>query len=127
MLAKPRSASHCVHSCAPCTSTCLDSSIASWLVVLLAIAGANLPFLSERLFGLIALPSATSPPVKSLWWRLLELVVLYGVIGLIGRLVEGRLGNVFSQTWEFYAIGAVAFFVLAYPGFVYRYLRRQRR
>ena len=96
-------------------------------MVLLALAGANLPFLSERLFGLIPLPSSVSTPVKSLWWRLLELIVLYGVIGVVGRLVEGRLGNVFSQTWEFYAIGAVVFFVLAYPGFVYRYLRKQRR
>lgn len=105
----------------------LDSSLASWLVVLLAVAAANLPFLSERLFALIPLPSKATPPVKSFWWRLLELTVLYLIIGVIGRLIEGRLGNVFPQTWEFYAIGAVVFLVLAYPGFAYRYLRKQRR
>jgi hypothetical protein len=104
----------------------LDSSVASWLVVLLAIASANLPFLSERLFALIPVPSQSTPPVKSLWWRLLELIVLYLAVGGIGMLIEGRMGNIFPQTWEFYAISAVIFLVLAYPGFAYRYLRKRR-
>jgi hypothetical protein len=104
----------------------LDSSVASWLVVLLAIASANLPFLSERLFALIPAPSQSTPPVKSLWWRLLELIVLYLAVGGIGMLIEGRMGNIFPQTWEFYAISAVIFLVLAYPGFAYRYLRKRR-
>ncbi len=94
--------------------------------MLLAIVSANLPFLSERLFALIPVPSQATPPVKSLWWRLLELIVLYLVVGVIGMLIEGRMGNVFPQTWEFYAIGAVIFLVLAYPGFAYRYLRKRR-
>lgn len=96
-------------------------------MVLLAVAAANLPFLSERLFALIPLSSGLTPPNKSFWWRLFELTVLYLVVGLIGRLVEGRLGNVFPQNWEFYAIGAVVFLVLAYPGFAYRYLRKKRQ
>jgi hypothetical protein len=41
-------------------------------------------------------------------------------------LIEGRMGNIFPQTWEFYAISAVIFLVLAYPGFAYRYLRKRR-
>lgn len=104
----------------------MDSSAASWIVVVLAFACANLPFLSERLFACIALRGQSTPPVKSMWWRLLELIVLYFVVGLVGKLVEGRIGNVFPQTWEFYAIGAVAFLVLAYPGFAFRYLRKRR-
>lgn len=104
----------------------MDTSVASWLVVVLAIVGANLPFLSERLFGLIPVPSKSTPPIKAFWWRLLELVALYAFVGVIGKLIEGRLGNVFPQTWEFYAIGAVAFLVLAYPGFAFRYLRKRR-
>jgi hypothetical protein len=103
----------------------LDSALASWIVVLLAVLAANLPFFSERLFALVPLPTRAEPPHKSLWWRLFELIVLYFVVGLIGILIEGRIGNVFPQTWEFYAIGAVAFIVLAYPGFAYRYLRKQ--
>jgi hypothetical protein len=33
---------------------------------------------------------------------------------------------VFSQTWEFYAISGCMFVVLAFPGFVLRYLRKRR-
>ena len=93
---------------------------------------ANLPFCNERLFAVIpirgravALSSPTAPPFKSFWWRLFELIVLYFVVGLCGLVIEGRIGNVFTQTWEFYAIAAVTFVVLAYPGFAYRYLRKQ--
>jgi hypothetical protein len=50
--------------------------------------------------------------------------VLYGVVGAIARFVEGRLGSVKSQDWEFYAVTACLFVVAAYPGFVWRYLRR---
>ena len=103
----------------------MDSALASWFVVLLAIAAANLPFFSERLFALIPVPSRMVPPIKSFWWRLFELVVLYFAVGLSGVLIEGRIGNVFPQTWEFYATGAVIFIVLGYPGFAYRYLRKQ--
>lgn len=103
----------------------MDISLASWFVILLAFAAANLPFLSERLFGLIPVSSKTPPLDKSMWWRLLELLVLYMLVGLAGRLVEGRTGDVYTQTWEFYAIAAVAFIVLGYPGFAYRYLRKR--
>ncbi len=103
----------------------MDISLASWFVILLALAAANLPFLSERLFGLIALSPKAASTDKSMWWRLLELLVLYFVVGFAGRFVEGRTGDVFSQTWEFYAIAAVAFIVLAYPGFAFRYLRKR--
>jgi hypothetical protein len=103
----------------------VDISLASWFVILLAFASANLPFFSERLFGLIPLSPKTAPTDKSMWWRLLELLVLYSLVGLVGRVVEGRTGDVFTQTWEFYAIAAVAFIVLAYPGFAYRYLRKR--
>jgi len=41
-------------------------------------------------------------------------------------LLESRIGNVFPQTWEFYAITACMFVVLAFPGFVLRYLRKRR-
>jgi hypothetical protein len=103
----------------------VDISLASWFVILLALAAANLPFLSERLLGLIPLPQKAASADKSMWWRLLELVVLYLLVGLVGRFVEGRTGDVFTQGWEFYAIAAVAFIVLAYPGFAFRYLRKR--
>jgi hypothetical protein len=58
--------------------------------------------------------------------RLLELFVLYFVVGGLARLLESRIGNTFPQTWEFYAITACMFVVLAFPGFVLRYLRKRR-
>jgi hypothetical protein len=58
--------------------------------------------------------------------RLLELFVLYFVVGALARLLESRIGSVFTQTWEFYAITGCLFVVLAFPGFVARYLHKRR-
>jgi hypothetical protein len=58
--------------------------------------------------------------------RLLELIVLYFVVGALARLLESGIGGVFRQGWEFYAITGCFFLVLAFPGFVFRYLRKQR-
>lgn len=112
----------------------MDSSLAVWLVVALSLAAANLPFLSERVFGFIPLKPAApadgipaAPRTKPLPLRLLELLVLYFVVGSLARLLESRIGGVFAQNWEFYAITGCLFLVLAFPGFVLRYLRKQGR
>ncbi len=89
--------------------------------MLLALLVANLPWFSERLFHAVTLKSG-----KHVGWRLLELVVLYFVLGGIARLAEQKtLGQVASQHWEFYATTACLFLVLATPGFIYRYLWRR--
>jgi hypothetical protein len=100
----------------------VDVSTASWLVIAFALAFANLPFINESVFGFI--PWAR--PRKPFFVRLVELIVLYCVVGAIAYLLEARIGNVFMQTWEFYAISGCLFVVLAFPGFVMRYLRKQR-
>jgi hypothetical protein len=41
-------------------------------------------------------------------------------------MLESRIGGVFAQNWEFYAITGCLFLVLAFPGFVLRYLRKRR-
>ena len=56
----------------------------------------------------------------------LELVGMFFVVGGIAMLLEGKLGDIHRQNWEFYAINAALFVVFAYPGFVYRYLWRRR-
>ena len=107
----------------------MDSSLAASLVIALALAGANLPFVNERLFALVPVPgraAAGEPRNKALALRLLELVVLYFIVGLVARLLESRIGSVFAQTWEFYAVTGCMFLVLAFPGFVMRYLRKRR-
>jgi hypothetical protein len=53
------------------------------------------------------------------------MVIWYFVVGLLGRLLEQKTGVAHSQHWEFYAVTASMFIVLAFPGFVYRYLWRQ--
>lgn len=90
-------------------------------MILLAVLAANLPFFSERLFALIPLRISAKP----LWLRLLEMLVLYGLVGVLAYFLEARIGNVFTQKWEFYAITACLFIVLAFPGFVFRYLLKR--
>ena len=105
----------------------MDASIASWLVIAVAIAFANLPFLNERVFGFISVkPALGRAHAKFFVVRLLELFVLYFVVGGLARVLESRIGNAFAQTWEFYAITACLFVVLAFPGFVARYLHKRR-
>jgi hypothetical protein len=106
----------------------VDASAASWLVIALALALANLPFMNDKLFGFIPLGAAGQGGARGKHFalRLLELVVLYFVVGALGYALEARIGNAFPQTWEFYAITACLFIVLAFPGFVVRYLRRRR-
>ena len=105
----------------------MDASLASWLVIAVAIAFANLPFVNERVFGFIPLkPALGEAHAKYFAVRLLELFVLYFVVGALARLLESRIGGVFAQTWEFYAITGCLFVVLAFPGFVARYLHKRR-
>lgn len=106
----------------------MDVSLASWLVIAVALALANLPFLNESVFGFLPLePARNAAHAKYFVVRLLELFVLYFVVGGLAYLLESRIGNVFTQTWEFYAISACTFVVLAFPGFVLRYLRKRHR
>ena len=99
----------------------MDASLSGWLVIMLAALAANLPFLNERLFAVIPLQMRSKP----FWLRLIELILLYGVVGTVGYLLEARIGNVFPQRWEFFAVTVFLFIVLAYPGFVFRYLRKR--
>ena len=106
----------------------MDVSLAAWIVLAAALAAANLPFLSERVFGFLPLKPAQAGQVaaKPFVARLLELLVLYFLTGLLAWLLESRIGNVFAQGWEFYAVTGCMFLVLAFPGFVARYLRKRR-
>jgi hypothetical protein len=103
----------------------VDVALSSWFVILLAVLAANLPFFNERLFALLELSYFGQPPVKPFWVRLVELVILYFAVGAAAYLLEARIGSVFPQKWEFYAVTGCLFIVLAFPGFVLRYLRKR--
>jgi len=102
----------------------MNQSVAVWLLILIALAAANLPFINERLFALIPL-GVRMQRDKSFVLRVIEVVVLYGLVGVLGYLFESTIGNPFKQRWEFYAITFSLFVVLAFPGFVIRYLMRR--
>ncbi|KAB0326044.1 DUF2818 family protein [Janthinobacterium sp. PLB04] len=107
----------------------MDVTASSWLVIALGILGANLPFLNEKLFAAVPLKRAAQAEQgwrKPLALRLLEMVILYFIVGAVAFALEARIGNGFPQTWEFYAITGCLFLVLAFPGFVTRYLRKRR-
>lgn len=89
------------------------------LIVVLALAAANLPFATRRIFFVGPAPDGD----KSFGWRLAELIALYFVVGGIAGWFEARAyGGVYAQDWQFYAITACLFIVFAYPGYAIRYL-----
>ncbi|WP_090045898.1 DUF2818 family protein [Limnohabitans sp. 2KL-27] len=90
-------------------------------LVLLALLAANLPFANQRI--LLVGPQRSSKP---LFWRLIELVALYFVVGGIGLALENHNGQIAPQGWEFYAVTGTMFVTLAFPGFVYRYLMHRK-
>ena len=87
----------------------------------MGMALANLPFLSQRLFGLVGLKSP-----KSAFIRLTELLAFYAFTGVTGLFLERGLGQQFPQGWEFYAITLALFLTFAFPGFTYCYLFKRR-
>jgi hypothetical protein len=98
----------------------MNQNAAIWLLLVLAFAAANLPFLNERVFGVFALKGA-----KPFVVRVVELFTLYVLVGLVGLTLERVIGNAFTQKWEFYATTFTLFLVMAFPGFVLRYLLRR--
>lgn len=95
----------------------MSQAASVWLVVGLALLAANLPFISNRLFGVLVLKTP-----KNLAVRLAEMVVWYLVVGGLGLYLEQRSGQIAPQGWEFYAITGTLFLTFAFPGFTYRYL-----
>ena len=99
----------------------MSQSLQITLLLALALVAANLPFLNHRvlLLGPVRHP-------KALALRLLELVLLYFVVGAVGLMLEKHAGQIAPQGWEFYAVTGAMFLTLAFPGFVYRYLVHRR-
>ena len=96
-----------------------QQSILIGILLLMAIILSNLPFLSHRIFGILALRK-----IKPSWVTALELLISYFMLGSLAYFFETSLGNIFPQKWPFYVVTFILFITLGYPGFVYRYLRR---
>lgn len=106
-------------------------------LLLAAVLFANLPWINERLLGVIPLRAGAKP----FWMRLLEWGAGLGVVALLAwRLELGCQisvtaflgfaecpGEVHPKTWEFYTVGVVLYAVFALPGFIYFAERRRHR
>jgi hypothetical protein len=98
------------------------SPIFIWILLIIAIIAANLPWLGERFFFFFNPPGQQE---KRVWMRLLEWFVLYLLVGFIAMGLEKKAtGNIYQQDWEFYVVTLCLFVVFAIPGFVYRYQLR---
>jgi Protein of unknown function (DUF2818). len=62
---------------------------------------------------------------KGWFVRLAEVIVMYFIVGGISMALESRLGQIYPQQWQFYAVSGSMFLVLAFPGYVLRYLSRR--
>ena len=100
----------------------MTNPVSVWLVIVFALFAANLPFLTQRLFGVVPLRAP-----KPLALRLAELVAMYFVVGGLGLLLERHAGQIAPQRWEFYAITGALFITLAFPGFIWCYLWKHRK
>jgi hypothetical protein len=100
----------------------LNHALEVWLVLATALVAANLPFVNERLF----IVGPKRAPSKAFGWRLLELLLLFGAVIGLGFALEARIGQRHAQGWEFYAAALAMFVTFAFPGFIWRYLRRGR-
>ena len=100
----------------------MNQTLAVWLLIALALVSANLPFLTERVFAVLPWKQAGRPRSSRsgcVWWK------CWCSIWSWARWVSPsspRWATAFPRPGEFYAITLSLFLVLAYPGFVYRYL-----
>ena len=99
----------------------MSQTASVWLVILLALLAANMPFVSNRVLAVYALKGS-----KNLALRMAELLVWYLLVGGFSFYLEQRNGQISPQGWEFYAVTATLFITFAFPGFTYRYLFKHR-
>jgi len=88
-------------------------------LLLLLLAAANAPFLSARVLLLGPLR-----PQRGFGLRLLELLLLGGLWLGLALGLEAYQGQRHPQGWAFYAVLLCLLLTFAFPGFVWRYLRR---
>lgn len=89
-------------------------------LLVLAFIAANIPFMSNRFLLFKTLKR------KPFGYHLIELIILYFLVGILARILEGQVGVVHSQEWQFYVTTLCLFIVFAFPGFVLRFFWKSR-
>ena len=74
----------------------MSQTASIWLVILAALVAANLPFFNARWLQLGPLRAQRKP----LAMCLLEMVLLYFIVGGVALLLERRVGQIAPQGWE---------------------------
>lgn len=93
----------------------MAQSHAYGVLLVVAFAAANLPWLSGRFLLLVKLH-------KTAGWRWLEWLVCYGLAVLSVTAMEDKFaGEVYDRQREFYVATLCLFMVFALPGFIYHY------
>lgn len=98
----------------------LGASVSVWMLLGIGVVAGNLPFFNER--ALLIGPCLKD---KGVGWRLIELLLLASLTVALGMVVESRIGQRQSQSWPFYVAALCLFITFAFPGFVWRHLRRR--
>ncbi len=104
----------------------MNTTIAIFILFILALIAANIPFISDRVMLLY-----TGKSRKLFWLRMFEWFIMYLLTLTLATGLEIKLYGeayskiwefwLFPQHWEFYIITLCLFMVFALPGFVYRY------
>lgn len=97
----------------------MNTDAQAWLLLAVALLLANLPFLTERI---LFVGPKRAP--KAFGWRLLELLLAAAAVVGLGTLIEVRIGQRHPQDWPFYVTLLGLMLTFAFPGFVWRHLRR---
>ena len=87
---------------------------------MVALIAANLPFINERLF--IVGPRRAADKASA--GACSSCCCCSARSSALGLALESRIGQRHPQGWEFYAAAVACSSRFAFPGFVWRYLRR---
>lgn len=93
------------------------------VLLLLMLLGANWTFFVPRRLVLLPAPECG----KTFAWHALEWLVSGSLVLLSGQWLESyHHGQAHTQGWAFYTVFSCLFLTAAFPGFVWRFLRRKR-
>lgn len=93
---------------------------ATSLLLIIALICANLPFTTQKWFGMMALVR------KRFWHHLLELALGFLFVAGLAYFLEAQNGSVQPQHWQFYVVVVCLYLILAFPGFVLCYFWHSR-
>lgn len=91
-----------------------------YVLLLLMVLLANLPFLTQKVFGVLVVKK------KHFGFHLIEIFIGLMSIAVIAWVLESRSGSVHNQSWEFYTVLICLYVVFAFPAFVWRYFWQGR-